>query len=206
MKHISDVKRSGAGRRSYESRLRSDQRAATRKRILDALVRTMGRGIAELSVPAVAREAGVSVPTVYRHFRTKADLLAALAPYLFDRTGLMEAPRLSSEDFTALMREMYRRNQAMDADTRAALASQLGHTMRLTTMPQRLAIIREEVGRRVPGLSDADADRMTRIVLLMGSSAMTRAYQDYLGLDARQAAEDVGWALDVMRVALARPR
>jgi AcrR family transcriptional regulator len=202
MNHISVVKGSGK-RRSYESRLRIDQAAATRERILDALLRTMGRGIAELSIPAVAREAGVSVPTVYRHFGTKADLLAALAPYLFDRTGLMEVPRLPTDDFTALMLEMHRRNQAMDAETRAALASQLGQAMRLTTMPQRLAMIRDEVNRRVPGLSEIEADRFTRIVLLLGSSAMTRAYQDYLGLDAREAAEDVGWALDVMRVALA---
>jgi AcrR family transcriptional regulator len=193
------------GRRPYASPLRSGQANATRERILEALVRTMGRGIAELSIPAVAREAGVAVPTVYRHFRTKAELVGALAPYLFERTGLMEVPPLPTDDFTALMREMYRRNQAMDADTRAALASQLGHTMRLTTMPQRLAMIREEVGRRVPGLSEVETDRLTRIVLLMGSSAMTRAYQDYLGLDARQAAEDVGWALDVIRLALARP-
>jgi len=204
MNRISTVK-GPRRRRSYESQLRSDQAAATRERILDALVRTMSRGLAELSVPAVAREAGVSVPTVYRHFATKAGLLDALAPYLFERTGLMEPPDLPTDDFTALMREMYRRNQAMDAETRAALASGLGHTVRLTAMPQRLAIVREEVLRRVPGLSDVEADRFTRITLLLGSSAMARAYQDYLGLDGGEAAEDVGWALDVMRAALAQP-
>jgi AcrR family transcriptional regulator len=202
MKHIANVK---GPVRPYDSRLRSDQAAATRERILEGLVRTMSRGIAEVSMPAVAREAGVSVPTVYRHFRSKADLLAALAPYLFERTGLMEAPRLPTDDFTALMREMYRRNQAVDAETRAALASQLGHAMRLKTMPQRLAIIRAEVARRIPGLSPAEVDRFTRVTLLLGSSAMTRAYQDYLGVAADEAAEDVGWALDLMRAALTRP-
>ena len=57
--------------RTYRSELRAQQADETRARILDATVRVMARGLASLSIPAVAREAGVSVPTVYRHFATK---------------------------------------------------------------------------------------------------------------------------------------
>jgi len=205
MKPIANVKTPSRRGRSYESPLRQEQAAATRARILDALVRTMGRGIADLSIPAVAREAGVSVPTVYRHFRSKADLLADLAPHLFSRTGLMEEPQVEGDDFTSLALEFYRRNEAMDAETRAALASQLGHEMRIRTMPQRVAIVRDGIARRVPGLAGEELDRFTRVALLLMGSAMTRAYKDYLGIEAREAAEDVGWALDVMRAALVRP-
>ena len=201
MTHIRNVKRRS---RTYASPLREEQAAATRARILDALVRTMGRGIAGLSIPAVAREAGVSVPTVYRHFGSKADLLAALAPHLLNRSGLMEEPQVQGDDFTSLARELYRRNEAMDAETRAALASQLGHEMRLRTMPQRVAIVRNGIARRVPGLSDQELSRFTRVALMLMSSAMTRAYKDYLGIEAREAAEDVGWALDLMRAAVSR--
>src|SRR5262245_35485083 len=56
-----------------------DRRAAmaseTRTRILDACVAILGRNVAELSIPAVAREAGVSVPTVYRNFADKKTLV-----------------------------------------------------------------------------------------------------------------------------------
>src|SRR5438093_9681250 len=102
MKRIINVKRRARRSRSYESPLREEQAEVTRRRILDALVRTMAKGVAGLSVPAVAAEAGVSVPTVYRHFRTKADLVAALAPYLTRKTRLMEIPDVGGNDLGAV--------------------------------------------------------------------------------------------------------
>lgn len=202
MNRITKVKRS---KRTYESALRQDQADATRTRILDALVRTMAKGVAGLSVPAVAREAGVSVPTVYRHFKTKADLVAALAPYLVGKTRLMEIPPGAS-DLGAIVRELYRRNEQMDVETRAALASQLGQEVRRRTMPQRVAMIRAELERRTPGLAGEDLDRFTRLTLILGSSAAMRAYKDYLGQSAMAAADDVAWALETLQRALLRRR
>jgi AcrR family transcriptional regulator len=205
MKRITNVKRRPT-HRTYDTRLRDEQSAETRQRILDALVRTMGHGVAGLSIPAVAKEAGVSVPTVYRHFKTKAELVAALAPYLFTRSGLMEVPDLGTDDFRDLAREFARRSESMDAEVRAAMASELGHEMRQRVMPERLAIIRKDLARRIPGLSGSELDRFTRVTLLLLSSAMTRAYKDYLGMDANDAAEDVGWALETLRAKLRRSR
>ena len=48
--------------RPYRSRLREEQAQETRERILDATGRVMAAGIATVSIPAVAREAGVSIP------------------------------------------------------------------------------------------------------------------------------------------------
>lgn len=205
MKRITNVKRRPTAR-AYDTRLRDEQSAETRQKILDALVRTMGRGVANLSIPAVAKEAGVSVPTVYRHFKTKAELVDALAPYLFARSGLMEVPDLDTDDFRELARALSRRSEAMDAEARAALASSLGHEMRLRVMPERFAMVRKEIAKRVPGLSAGDLDRFTRVALLLLSSAMTRAYKDYLGMDAKDAAEDVGWALETLRAHVRRSR
>ena len=49
---------------TYSSRLREEQAQRTREQILEGLVKTMARGMATVSIPAVAREAGVSIPTV----------------------------------------------------------------------------------------------------------------------------------------------
>src|SRR5215208_5385367 len=77
---MSDV--TPASYRPYDNSHRAAQAAQTREAILDALVRVMARGVAELSMPAVAHEAGVSLRTVYRHFPTKRELLSALAWHL----------------------------------------------------------------------------------------------------------------------------
>jgi AcrR family transcriptional regulator len=206
MNRITNVKRQPRPGRPYESPLRNEQTEVTRQRILDALVRTMGKGVAGLSVPAVAAEAGVSVPTVYRHFRTKADLVAALAPYLSRKTGLMEFPEVAGDDLGAVARELYRRNETMDTEVRAAMASQLGQEVRRRTMPDRVKLIKKNVAERVPGLSAADLDRLTRVLLILMSSATMRAYKDYLGMNAMDAAEDVAWTVGILQRSLKRTR
>ncbi len=61
---------------------------AVRSRILDATGPLMARGVARASpIPAVAREAGVWVPTVYRHFATKQQLIEAIYPHVMRRAA-----------------------------------------------------------------------------------------------------------------------
>ena len=194
MKHITAVKGRPVRRRIYRSPLRDDQTETTRTRILDALIRTMANGVVGLSVPAVAKEAEVSVPTVYRHFKTKAELVAALGPHLFERTQLMAAPASTgSGDFGAVVAEMYARTGALNADLRAAMASDLGSEARRRMMPERITRIRTELRTMFPSLEEADLDRLTRFTLIAVSSAAIRAYEDYLGLSPAAAGEDVAF-------------
>jgi AcrR family transcriptional regulator len=206
MKHITNVKRAKRATRPYDSELRAEQADATRRKILDALVRTMGRGVAGLSIPAVAREAGVSVPTVYRHFKSKAALVAALSTHLVGRTGLMDPSMLEGTDLPAIVHEMYRRNAGVDAEVRAALASEIGQEARRRMMPQRVALARKTIAERIPGLTGEDLDRFTRVFLILTSSATMRAYKDYLGMDASQVAKDIAWAVEVLQRSMRRSR
>ena len=197
MNRITNVKSAVRRKRDYASPLRDGRAEDTRRRILEGLVRIMGRGVAGLSVPAVAKEAGVSVPTVYRHFATKAELVAALGPYLGARTRLMEVPG-SAESLSAIVHELFRRNQGLDAEVRAAMASELGNQVRREAMPRRLALIRKTLERYAHGLSATDLDRFTRVALILMSSPAVRAFKDYLGLEGTKAADDVAWALETI--------
>ena len=91
----------------------------------------MARGVAELSMPAVAREAGVSLRTVYRHFPTKRDLLAALAWYLDERMGysLVPFPR-DLDELATNIRQYFRALDGMDDTIRAAWSSQIAREAR----------------------------------------------------------------------------
>jgi AcrR family transcriptional regulator len=68
-----------ARNRKYDSRLRTEQAAATKARIV-AAARTvfLHRGYAASSIVAVAQEAQVSRETVYQAYGTKANLLKAV--------------------------------------------------------------------------------------------------------------------------------
>src|ERR671913_210601 len=62
--------------RAYESPLRREQALATERRILDAAYRLLvGQGYGATTMSAVAREAGVSTPTVYKVVGSKPTLV-----------------------------------------------------------------------------------------------------------------------------------
>src|SRR5512140_1350098 len=66
-------------RRQYDSPLRREQAAETRRQILAAADRLFERdGYAGTSVAAIAAEAGVAVKTVYLGFEAKRGVLRAL--------------------------------------------------------------------------------------------------------------------------------
>jgi AcrR family transcriptional regulator len=66
-------------KRSYESPLRREQAAATRRRILEAAQRLFERdGFTATTMAGIASAAGVSLKTVYLAFETKAGVLRAL--------------------------------------------------------------------------------------------------------------------------------
>jgi AcrR family transcriptional regulator len=68
-----------ASEHKYESPRRQEQARETRQRLLDAAYRLFAeKGYAGTSIPAIAQEAGVAVPTVYWAFGSKRQLLMEL--------------------------------------------------------------------------------------------------------------------------------
>jgi AcrR family transcriptional regulator len=190
--------------RRYRSELRAEQAEETRGRILDAALRVMTAGVARLSVPAVAREAGVSVPTVYRHFGTKADLLAEMYPHAARRAGLDGVPDPSTVgDVKGAVRAVIERLDALDDVARAAYASPIADEVRHATMPSRFKRIRRLGESIEPPLSRAALDRITRLLVVLISQSALRTWRDHLGVSSDQAAEDVDW---ILRAAIAAAR
>ena len=182
--------------RTYHSELRAQQTEETRGRILDATVRVMAGGVASVSIPAVAREAGVSVPTIYRHFGTKAELLAALYPHLAGRAGVdaMIAPR-TEDEFRELVRSIFEGLDRFDDLARAAVASPASEEARRVTMPDRFALSRRFVASIAPDASLAERDRIARLLVVLTTSAALRIWRDHLGSSVDEAVDDVDWVL-----------
>ncbi len=187
--------------RAYRSDLRAQQADETRGRILDAALRVMAKGLASLSIPAVAREAGVSVPTVYRHFGTKADLLAALYPHVVRRGGNDDVadPR-SIDELRDGVRALFDRLDTLGDLARAALVSPAAEDARRATMPHRIERIRRIADAIEPTLPDGDRDRIARLLAVLTSSSALRMWRDHLGSSVDEAADDVDW---IVRAAIA---
>ena len=191
-----------AGGRTYRSELRAQQAEATRVRILEATVKVMARGMATLSIPEVAREAGVSVPTVYRHFATKRDLLAAIYPYLNERAGLQEwqAPR-DLTDLRDTVRAAFARIESFDDLVRAAMVSPAAEEARRMVMPGRYELGRRLLEATSPEFASVDLDRIARILTVLITSSSLRVWRDHLASNADMAADDIDWAFRAMAAA-----
>jgi len=185
-----------SGARMYRSELRAQQAEETRERILEATVRVMAGGLAYVSIPAVAREAGVSVPTIYRHFETKRDLLAAVYPHVVRRAGLEELPPpRSMGELRDGLRAHFERTDSLGDLARAAMASPGSDETRRINMPDRLAMFRRLADSIEPRPSEVDRDRIARLLVILTASSALRLWRDQLGSSVDEAADDADWAI-----------
>src|SRR5215510_11224622 len=188
--------------RVYRSPLRDERAIQTRTRILDGLVQVMARnGIAELSVPLIAKQAGVSIPSVYRYFPTKRHLITALDEYAhekgsftLDEFGPMETP----EDLARIVPLTFKRREAIEHTLSAAMNSRLGYTMRQQEFAERAKHFSEALQPVTKNLKREERQWLTDVVFILSSYACVRAFRDYLGLNSEEAGKRVAWAIRLL--------
>lgn len=182
--------------RKYESELRGAQARATRDRILDAVVEVLAEGVDTLSIPAVAKRAGVSIGTVYRHFGDKAGLLNALVPYAGRRTGLeVDSIPETMNEVEDLVGKVFRHFEATDDLMRAAFASRIGRDVRVQGSPERLEAFRQTFRNSEQGLQPDQLEHLAKLALVLTTSEAYQQWRDRLGLSPEEAAEEVMWAI-----------
>jgi AcrR family transcriptional regulator len=197
--------RIAAGTMGAYNERRAAEAQATRVGILEAAGRVMARGVASVSIPAVAREAGVSVPTVYRHFGTKRDLLSAVFPHVLRRAGLDElVPPQSIDELGRGVRDLFERIDSAGDLARAAAASPAAEEVRRADMPARLEMNRRLADSIVPKLTPGDRDRITRLLTILVSASALRVWRDHLGSTVEEAANDVDWVISAAIAASTR--
>src|ERR1700736_5554948 len=107
----------------HQPSLRDAQRAVTERRIVDALAALIGdEHPLEISMAAVAKRAGVSEPTLFRHFPTKRDLFAALAGHQY-RTVTADLAPDSVEELLEAVRAVFERSSSLENSVRWTLAA-----------------------------------------------------------------------------------
>jgi TetR/AcrR family transcriptional regulator, regulator of cefoperazone and chloramphenicol sensitivity len=136
------------GRRRYDSSRRAAQAQATSADIARAARRLfVAHGWAATTVRDVAREAGVSVPTVYATYGTKGGLARAL---------------VEASDLAADSRRQRAELDAAAGDPRRQLAAMAGYDRRLFQRAGDVIVLVREAGRSEPDLATTYRDARRR--------------------------------------------
>lgn len=122
----------------------------TRQLILDAAVAMLERaGVTDLTVRAVAKQAGISERTVFRYFADREAFLDALAEAVRARMALPAPPR-TLEELLGMPRALYTRFEATKDLTVASLHSELTPRMRGTAARARWKAVQQILREAAP--------------------------------------------------------
>jgi AcrR family transcriptional regulator len=178
--------------------LRDDQRDLTRQRIVRAVLDLVGEGaFDELSVPQVARRSGVSLATIYRHFPTRDDLVAAAAEEPV-RVAFDSAARDAVEGddpLFAFHRALWHELAKNLPLVRRQVASQAGRDLReVRGRRARTRVAAYLEGRGATPGTAAFERLVTLVHTLIGSLAFVELH-DRQGLDVDDAVDTAQWAI-----------
>lgn len=174
--------------------LREQQRTLTRQRILTALAELIEtHHPLEITMAAVAERAGVSEPTLYRHYPNKRTLFSALGSDLYRKTTT-GITLTSLDELIEFLPALYQQLAHMEATTRWNLAAPQDEVVR-PNAEERMAILQSAASDLLADLDPAESEALMRALLLLTSPIPMIYWQDYLGSTVEEAAQTTAWII-----------
>lgn len=192
--------------RTYQSEVRKKRAGQTREALLQACEKLLlDRSFEEVTLPAVAQEAGVSKPTAYSHFPDNAALLAGFLGYLRGRIG-MDHETLTSIPPANLHEAAQANFQRFDRNGRLL--------RRLMDSPDfervRLAQKIDRAGLVLPSWAGVAPESVLRKrlgpVYLFVTPSSWRWLRETWGLSSEDAAEAAAWAMQTLIAAISKTK
>lgn len=176
--------------RTYNSPLREEQARLTRELILGTLVELVSeQGAAELSIRDLAKRAGISERTVYRHFPDRAALLDGLVDYVEARSDWPSSQGMPEtlDGLASMIPPSFASYDEREAEMRAMVLLNLDPA-RVASMTRRhQELLRETVAREFPHLDESRQREAVSVIHLLASSRTWLRFRDQDGLEPGQA-------------------
>jgi AcrR family transcriptional regulator len=179
--------------------LRERHHALTRELILRSVVDELEKGEpSELTVADVARAAGVSIRTLYRHFATREELLAAASEWIaenyFAVPGLpetlegqieaLELQPISWDEHPKLVRSM--------------ALSRVGRAVRSQRRAGRLKLIHRALAQLTENLSEQEQRQAEAVFGYLNNMLAWITMRDENGLRGEEIGKALRWALETL--------
>ena len=184
--------------RRYSSPLREGQANRTRDLILDALTELLAvHRVDEVSTKQIAERAGVSLPTVYRHFPDRGALVEGLADRIDQKmVSLRGLERPATIEELASLAEAFFRATDDHAPEATAEAVLNADPRRYSAgSVRRSGEVKEAVARSLPGLDERDQLRFAALMRILVSVQTWLRMREEFGLSGAESGPLVAWAL-----------
>ncbi len=197
----------GMSPRTYSSAIRDAQLEQTRAHLFDtARAMLVEGGLDALTLPKLAQVAGVSVPTVYRHFPTLDDLYRAFLEWLRPQLGISAERLLATTpaELPEVPLENYPRYESHAAVLRPLMESREFQRIRVASMRDRAKSASVPLKSIGEGWSEAELEARAGAIWVLASPQVWRWMRDTWGLENEEAAKAASWAMAALRDALER--
>jgi AcrR family transcriptional regulator len=181
--------------------LRARQAQVVRDAVLEAVVDLLEAGdldgIDDISMPDVARAAGVSLRTLYRYFPTRDALLTEAATRVRSRLALPTAVD-GPDDIPATFWAASARLAEHPKLARALLRTATGRALHAPNRSVRVEAIHEALSQLTAGLPAARARQVAGVITHLCSSTAWVSISDESHVSAHDARSGVLWALTTL--------
>jgi AcrR family transcriptional regulator len=195
--------------RSYDNAARAEKAEATRRALLDACAELLdAHPVEDVSIPMVAKHAGVTAPTAYKHFADHDALLGAFLAHLRGRIGMSHAaiaavPPAQAHEIPAVNYALFEREARL---LRRVMDSPSYDRVRLAAKIDRAGIAAAGWTGRTKGTSERALRASLGPIYLFTTPAAWRWLRDTWALDADEATRAAAWAMEVLGEALRKGR
>jgi len=178
--------------------LRDDHKQHTRRRILDSAAELICEdGEDVVTMASVAKRAGISERTVYRHFKNRGTLILAVWERLQKRIGSTAIPRNANEVIDAPLTSFPRYDDEQEL-LRAYLDSRRRRTLPASSLERCRQGFLKCVQEQLPGLDERQIRHRAAVAELLTSADAWDRMGRLWGFDGIEAGQAAVEALEVL--------
>ena len=183
--------------RKYDNSNRAAKATETRERIKQALIRQLiDNNTTEFSVEQAAKDAEVTVRTVFRHFATKEDMLAAVSEGIASVTQQVTKPA-TAQDLKLTLKQTYSMFEQHEDLVKATLLSQIGRGVRSDMAAKRRATNMQALAPLVQQLPQSQAKAVQAVLCNLLTAETWWNLKSAFEVDGHTAAGVIDWLLSL---------
>ncbi|MBR1266251.1 TetR/AcrR family transcriptional regulator [Bradyrhizobium sp. AUGA SZCCT0222] len=180
------------------SELRDEYAALTRQRIVVAFVESLADGAGDdVSMADVAKRAKVAERTIYRHFKTRAELLAAAGEWIEDNV-FGYVPFTSPDELPDIFRKLCKSFDRHPHLARAIALTRAGRTMRAGFRRRLIEHHRKAMAPLTRHLKPKEVRQAEALATYLNNVLAWSALREDFGMSSGEIADAIEWALTTL--------